>query len=78
MGKISKDYLDRINKDLREKTQLIQWRNTGEVIKWFNNLQNKGQLRFFKFDIESFYPSISLELLKKSITFARQYTYSTL
>ena len=40
------------------------------VIEWFRSLENKSDLKFFKFDIESFYPSISKELLERSKDFA--------
>jgi len=33
------------------------------VITWFNNIQNKSQFKFLKFDIVNFNPSISKELL---------------
>ena len=56
---------------LRTKLDLNQWRSTQEVVSWFNGLKNKQKLKFIKFDIESFYPSITKELLNKTITWAR-------
>ena len=35
IGKVSKKILDSINSHVRKKTDLIQWRNTSEVINWF-------------------------------------------
>ena len=32
-------------------------------------------MKFLKFDIESFYPSISMELLKRSLSYAREYIH---
>ena len=51
-----------------------QWRNTSTVIKWFQSITNKNNCRFIKFDISEFYPSISEELLEKSINFAKSMT----
>ena len=35
IGKVSKTILEGINKQVREETKLLQWRNSAEVIKWF-------------------------------------------
>ena len=70
---ISKKCLDKINKIIRSKTNLHQWRNTSEVISWFKNIPNKYNCKFIKFDIIEFYPSITENLLKKSINFAKEY-----
>ena len=56
--------LERINSELRGKTKLRQWRRTRETRDWFDNLEEKQELTFIKFDVESFYPSISDVLLK--------------
>ena len=74
VGKISKDILDRINNTLRSVTKSNQWLNTDSVIKWFNNIPDKKQKTFFKFDIVSFYPSIQKSLLTKAITWAKSLT----
>ena len=74
VGKISKKYLEDINKSVREVTSLNQWRNTHQVIEWFNGIEQKGRCKFVKFDIVSFYPSISEPLLKKALAFAKQHT----
>ena len=34
--------------------------NTSTLMKWFQNIPNKNNCRFIKFDISEFYPSISL------------------
>ena len=83
---ISKKCLDEINKVIRSKANLHQWRNTSEVIPWFNqwrntseviswfkNIPNKYNCKFIKFNIIEFYPSITENLLKKSINFAKEY-----
>ena len=38
LGRISKDLLDSINIELCAKLQLNQWKNTKEVIQWFNGI----------------------------------------
>ena len=45
-GKVSKKILDSINSQVREKTDLIQWRNTSEVINWFKQIDNKNKKCF--------------------------------
>ena len=41
------------------------------MLKWYKGKADKKSLRFFKFDVESFYPSISANLLEKAINWAR-------
>ena len=50
-----------------------QWQSTQETLKWFRGLSNKQKLHFFTFDVESFYPSITLQLLKDAIKWARRH-----
>ena len=71
IGKISKYVLDKINQKLRSVTEVNQWKNSHSVIEWFKNIRNKRNASFFVFDIESFYPSISLNLLEDAINFAK-------
>ena len=51
---------------------VLQWRNTPEVLNWFKNITHRKTKIFFKFDIVSFYPSITKELLQKSMEFASE------
>ena len=74
MGLVSKKILEKINTSIRSTTVLNQWKNTSSVIDWFKNIPEKHQHTFVIFDIESFYPSISENLLKKSINLAEQHT----
>ncbi|PIK43238.1 hypothetical protein BSL78_19929 [Apostichopus japonicus] len=74
MGRVSKHMLDRINTSLRKRLQVNQWRSTPAVLEWFSALKDKAHLTFMIFDIVDFYPSITKELLSKSLTWARQYT----
>ena len=73
IGKMSKKILDRIIPNIRKKLELTQWINSQEVIDWFMVADKKNK-KFVKMDIDSFYPSISFELLKKAIKFAKEYT----
>ena len=75
IGKISKVILERINKDLRRQLELNQLISTKEVITWFQNIKDKKKKTFFQADIENFYPSISEELLRKALTWAKDQTY---
>ena len=73
MGKISKNILDGIVNTLREKTRINLWRNTAAVIDWFRIIEGKEDLTFLCFDIVDFYPSITEDLLRDALTFARKY-----
>ena len=70
LGKASKKILDRINLGVRSKSRLKQWRRTKEARDWFIGLKQKHTLTFVKFDVEAMYPSISEELLTKSLEWA--------
>jgi hypothetical protein len=48
IGNISKNILDRINRDLRNKLGINQWRSTKDVLRWFSTLENKRTLKFLK------------------------------
>ena len=74
IGKISKQLLERINHDVKQKTTNNQWKNTQEVIDWFKKIRNKETSGFICFDIVDFYPSISEDLLNKALDFASTYT----
>ena len=74
VGLVSKHYLNSIISTVAEKSGVNQWRNTAIVIDWFKNLPNKSKCRFIKFDIADFYPSITKDLLEKSIEYAKSFT----
>ena len=74
LGKISKVILDKINQHLVASTNINQWKNTHNVLNWFDKIENKRDVAFIQFDIENFYPSITMELLYKSIQFAKEAT----
>ena len=50
---------------------LNQWRNTDTVIGWFMGIRNKHLCKFIIFDIKELHPSISKNLLKKALTYAK-------
>ena len=70
----SKHFIDQINKSIRKKLNVNQWRNAQAVITWFKNIKSKSSNSFIKFGIVDFYPSISKDLLLKAINFAKSVT----
>ena len=77
IGKISRKIIERVNLAIRNHCKPQQWKNTTEVISWFNNIKNKHKCKFMKFDIVEFYPSISEQLLEDAINFAKSITEIT-
>ena len=71
IGRLSKSILDKINNKLRNTTRLNQWKDTSEVINWFNKIEEKSKHTFIVFEIKDFYPSISKYLLQKALEFAK-------
>ena len=72
IGRISKKMLDEINQRVIQETKVNKWKNTNTVITWFKSLPDKSFLSFGNFDIESFYPFISLNLFQQAIEFVRE------
>ena len=62
-----------MNKELRHKFSLNQWKNTEDVIDWFRRISEKQLCKFVIFDIKDFYPSIKELLLKQSLDFAEKH-----
>ena len=55
VGRISKVILDRINKELKEKLKVNQWKSSKDVvINWFSSINNKNSHTFTVFDIKEF------------------------
>ena len=65
IGEVTKNIVDKMNISIRCKADVNQWRSTKEVIRWFNNLENKRKLYYLAFDIVDFYPSITDNPLRK-------------
>ena len=74
LGKVSKSLIETINNKVRKATKVNQWHNTDDVIKWFQNLTDKPNCTFIRYDIAEFYPSISKEWLLKSLQHARKFS----
>ena len=77
LGAVSKTILDRINSEIRSKLQFNQWKNTDDVIEWFQNIKNKEYYSFVQMDIKEFYPSITKTILDKALDFAKEHTQIT-
>ena len=74
IGIVSKEYIDNINKTIRENTHVNQWKNTNAVVMQFQNIENKDISSFTKLDTFNFYPSISKDLLVNAINFPKSVT----
>lgn len=75
IGRIAKSILDRVNNDLKAHLNINQWKNTDEVIEWFEAIPDKRKQKFIVFDIKDFYPSITKKLLSDAIKFAKSITH---
>ena len=77
LGKVSKRILDKINNTCRDATEVSQWKSTQDVLQWFTHVHSnnptKENARLLQFDICEFYPSISEDLLRESMSFARNH-----
>ena len=73
LGEISKCILEEVNNTIKTTLNFNQWKNTNEVVDWVINIYNKHQCTFIQLDIKDFYPSITEEILEKSLEFAKQY-----
>ena len=71
IGKISKSVLYAKNKNIVKKSNVNQWKNTAQVITWFKNIKSKKTSSFVNFDVETFYPSISIDLFTDAISYAK-------
>ena len=78
MGQVSKLLHDRINATLRQKLKVWQWKSMADVVSWFDAIEEKSAGVFTTFDNCEFYPSISENLLRDALNFARQSTEITL
>ena len=74
LGLVSKKHLEEIIANVANTIKVNQCQNTTTVLDWFKMLPQKDKSRFVKFGIVEFYPSISEELLNRSISFARSIT----
>ena len=77
LGKVSKSILERINGEIVECLEFNQWKNTNQVIQWFDDIPVKSECTFIQLDIKEFYPSISEKTLDEAISFARNHVNVT-
>ena len=71
LGRVVKIKLEEINREIRYTTGVNQWQSTQKAMDWFKNIKNPETYAFLKFDIVSFYPSITPKLLENAIKFGR-------
>ena len=70
VGKVALKILANIVEEVKSKNrQLNQATNTKEVLDWFKAIQNKRIYKFITFDIISFYPNITKELLEEVLQY---------
>ena len=74
VGKISKQILQRIINNVTRTSKANLWRNTSDVLDWFDNITDKQCHTFIVFDVVNFYPSITADLLNKALNFAAKHT----
>ena len=72
-GKISQSLLDTINANILKQTNINQWKKS-QVITSFKNIKSKKTSSFVNFDVENFYPSISIDLFTGAISYAKTIT----
>ena len=77
LGKVSKQLLSEVIEVVRRESGVNQWKNTYELLNFYNSLPNKQNSHFVKFDICSFYPKITEDILRKSIDHAAKYVNIT-
>ena len=73
IGKISQSLLDIINANILKQTNINQWKKS-QVITSFKNIKSKKTLSSVNFDVENFYPSISIDLFTDAISYAKTIT----
>ena len=77
IGRISKKILERIVSQVKIITKLKQWKNSVSVLDWFKQIPNKNNKSFIQFDIDSYYPSITPEILTKALDWASTFVTIT-
>ena len=77
IGIISKDILDRINKEITQATKVNLWKSTKDTTEGFKAIPAKEKRAFITFNVCDFYPSISQDLLQKALNYASRFTTVT-
>jgi hypothetical protein len=70
IGKISKQILSKYLHQLREKTGLMQFKNSDSVVSWFKGIPEKKKCSFIVLDVVEYYPSIKEKLLREALDWA--------
>ena len=73
IGKVSRQILRAKIEIIKKKSQLNLLKDSSDLKTWYTNLRQKHNLSFIQWDFDSFYPSITKELLEKAINWAKQY-----
>ena len=74
LGFVSKDVIQKITSRLLSSHKYNLWKNSMDTIDWFRKIKDKKRSTFLQFDIIVFYPSITEELLVRSLDPAWEYT----
>ena len=70
--KVAKDILENIIKKVIQKCKLQQWQSMGDVLKWFKNYYKSNMKMYFvQFNIVTFYPAITKDLMIKALNWAK-------
>lgn len=77
IGNISKKILDSIIPNIKQKITNHLWISSDEVIDWFKNISIRSNSMLISFDIDAYYPSITPQLFKDAISFAKTLTSIT-
>ena len=56
---------------MKQQLNINQWESTANVIDWFNNTERKSTCSCAQFDIVEFYSSNLIDLLAKSLDYAK-------
>ena len=73
IGKVSRQLLRAKIEVIKNITKLDSLKDSNCAKKWYTDLRQKHNLTFIQWDSINFYPSITRELLEKSIEWAKQY-----
>ena len=73
IGQVSHVILSKIVSQVRNKSNLKQWKNIYDCIEWFEKLDRKKDRTFIIYDIVNFYPTISQDLLSQALKWAKKY-----
>ena len=67
---VSKEYINSINRVIRKKNNVNQWRNTDAIVTWFKSIESKNIISFLKFHITDFCNSIWKDFLINAVSFS--------